>query len=91
MDLSRISCYEERLCCMMLKTMVSDCLSEIGQKLTNFRLVCEVSTVLFKSNANKIHEFQGFPTKMNKILLRMKIQRTFLKFVYLEIKCKSTI
>ena len=45
MDLSRISCYEERLCCMMLKTTVTDSLSEIGQKLTNFRLVCEVSTV----------------------------------------------
>jgi len=42
MDLSRISCYEERLCCMMLKTTVTDSLSEIGQKLTNFRLVCEM-------------------------------------------------
>lgn len=46
LDLSRVSCYEERLYCMMLKTTVSDSLSEIGQKLTNFRLVCEVSTVL---------------------------------------------
>ena len=45
LDLSRISCYEERLYCMMLKTTVSDSLLEIGQKLTNFRLVCEVSTV----------------------------------------------
>ena len=45
LDLSRISCYEERLYCMMFKTTVSDSLSEIGQKLTNFRLVCEVSTV----------------------------------------------
>ena len=45
MDLSRISCYEERLCCMMLKTTVTDSLLEIGQKLTNFRLVCKVQCV----------------------------------------------
>ena len=44
MELSKISCYEERLYCMMLRTTVTDSLSEIGQKLTNFRLVCEVCT-----------------------------------------------
>jgi len=43
LDLSTISCYEERLFCIMLRTTVTDSLSEIGQKLTNFRLVCEVS------------------------------------------------
>lgn len=42
MDLSKISCYEERLYCLMLRTGVTDSLSEIGQKLTNFRLVCEM-------------------------------------------------
>ena len=42
MELSKISCYEERLFCMMLRAAVTDLLAELGQKLTNFRLVCEV-------------------------------------------------
>ena len=42
MELSKISCYEERLFCMMLRAAVTDSLAELGQKLTNFRLVCEV-------------------------------------------------
>lgn len=42
LELSEISCYEERLFCMMLRTTVTDSLTEIGQKLTNFRLVCEM-------------------------------------------------
>lgn len=40
-ELSKISCYEERLFCMMLRAAVTDSLAELGQKLTNFRLVCE--------------------------------------------------
>lgn len=41
-ELSTISCYEERLFCIMSRRTVTDSLTEIGQKLTNFRLVCEV-------------------------------------------------
>ena len=43
-NLSEICCYEERLFCLLARTTVIDCLAEIGEKLTNFRLVCEVST-----------------------------------------------
>lgn len=46
MELSKISCYEERLFCMMLRAAVTDSLAELGQKLTNFRLVCEVYIIV---------------------------------------------
>ena len=33
---------------MMLRTTVTDSLSEMGQKLTNFRLICEVTELLME-------------------------------------------
>ncbi|XP_048579614.1 formin isoform X2 [Nematostella vectensis] len=41
LDVSKIVCYEERLACLIARTTVRDGLEEIGQMLTNFRLVCE--------------------------------------------------
>ena len=35
---------------MMLRTTVTDSLSEMGQKLTNFRLICEVTEFLMESS-----------------------------------------
>ncbi|KAK3737560.1 hypothetical protein QZH41_017757 [Actinostola sp. cb2023] len=40
-DVSKIVCYEERLFCMISRTSISDSLLEVGETLTNFRLMCE--------------------------------------------------
>ena len=91
LDLSRISCYEERLYCMMFKTTVSDSLSEIGQKLTNFRLVCEVSTVhvfVFKKvmlNHQQINS-QTEHYQVH-ILLEIKGFPTMIAYLHCSMKC----
>ena len=89
LNLSGISCYEERLYCMMLRTAVSDSLADIGQKLTNFRLVCEVCclcamiaiTLLFVVNMDFLYSLIYLACVGDHHLVKNKIKHGMFKTV----------